>query len=149
MTTTKRTEKGKNMTEQDQFIKDKKYRENFEKYRNFSRQKAEIEANMDNIKEEVAKMLHEDQINEKIVELSNGEEWKGTYQTTSRTVTDLKALMEMIGPQRYGQVVSNKESTFLTIRKAGKKKKDESLISTKPVDDNNSKPFIPDGTILS
>jgi len=55
------------MTEQDQFIKDKKYREIFEKYRNFNKQKAEIEANMDNIKEEVAKMLHEDQINEKIV----------------------------------------------------------------------------------
>jgi len=149
MTTTKRTEKGKNMTEQDQFIKDKKYREIFEKYRNFNKQKAEIEANMDNIKEEVAKMLHEDQINEKIVELSNGEEWKGTYQTTSRTVTDLNALMEMIGPQRFGRVVSNKQSTFLTIRKAGKKKKDESLIMTKPVDDDNSKPFIPDGTILS
>jgi hypothetical protein len=134
--------------EQNQFTKDKKYRENFEKYRNLNKQKAEIEANMDSIKEEVAKMLHEDQINEKIVELLNGEEWKGTYQTTSRTVTDLKALMEMVGPQRYGQVVSNKESTFLTIRKAGKKKKDESLISNKPVNDN-SKSFIPDGIVLS
>jgi hypothetical protein len=134
--------------EENQFIKDKKYRENFEKYRNLNKQKAEIEANMDSIKEEVAKMLHEDQINEKIVELLNGEEWKGTYQTTSRTVTDLKALMEMVGPQRYGQVVSNKESTFLTIRKAGKKKKDESLISNKPVNDN-SKSFIPDGIVLS
>ena len=134
---------------QDQFIKDKKYRENFEKYRVFSKQKAEIEANMDSIKEEVARMLHEDQINEKIVELSNGEEWKGTYQSTSRTVTDLKALMEMIGPQRYGQIVSNKQTTFLTIRKSGKRKKDDSLITTKPVDDDNSKPFIPDGTILS
>jgi hypothetical protein len=135
--------------EQNQFTKDKKYRENFEKYRNLNKQKAEIEANMDSIKEEVAKMLHEDQINEKIVELLNGEEWKGTYQTTSRTVTDLKALMEMVGPQRYGQVVSNKESTFLTIRKAGKKKKDESLISNKPVNDNNVKSFIPDGIVLS
>jgi hypothetical protein len=135
--------------EENQFIKDKKYRENFEKYRNLNKQKAEIEANMDSIKEEVAKMLHEDQINEKIVELLNGEEWKGTYQTTSRTVTDLKALMEMVGPQRYGQVVSNKESTFLTIRKAGKKKKDESLISNKPVNDNNVKSFIPDGIVLS
>ena len=109
------------INEQDQFIKDKKYRENFEKYRMFSKQKAEIEANMDSIKEEVARMLHEDQVNEKIVELSNGEEWKGIYQSTSRTVTDLKALMEMIGPQRYGQIVSNKQTTFLTIRKAGRK----------------------------
>jgi hypothetical protein len=136
------------INEQDQFIKDKKYRENFEKYRMFSKQKAEIEANMDSIKEEVARMLHEDQVNEKIVELSNGEEWKGTYQSTSRTVTDLKALMEMIGPQRYGQIVSNKQTTFLTIRKAGRKKKDEELTSTKPVNDD-SKPFVPDGIVLS
>lgn len=127
--------------------RDEQYREKFEKYRFFSKQKAEIEANMNDIKEEVAKMLHDDQINEKIVELSNGEEWKGTYQTTSRTVTDLKALMEMVGPQRYDQIVSSKESTFLTIRKSGKKKKDK-LTMNKPVEDNN-KPFIPDGIILS
>ena len=136
------------MTDQEQFLKDKKYRENFEQYRLLNLQKNEIEAKMDIIKEEVAQMLHRDKINEKIIELSNGEKWKGAYQTTVRTVTDLKALMEMIGPQRYNQIVSEKPSTFLTIRKSGKKKRDDSLVNSKPVQDEE-KPLIPSGTILS
>ncbi len=136
------------MTDQEQFLKDKKYRENFEQYRLLNLQKNEIEAKMDIIKEEVAQMLHRDKINEKIIELSNGETWKGAYQTTVRTVTDLKALMEMIGPQRYNQIVSEKPSTFLTIRKSGKKKRDDSLVNSKPVQDEE-KPLIPSGTILS
>ena len=104
---------------------------------------------MDKIKERVAGMLHEDQINEKITELSNGEKWKGTYQSASRTTTDLKMLMETVGPAKYSQIVSQKESTFLTIRKAGKEKKKASLTNVKPVEEDDVKPFIPTGTILS
>jgi len=138
------------LTEQEIFIRDKEYRENFEKYRSFSKQKAEIDALMNEIKESVAKLLHEDKINEKIVELANGEKWKGIYQSRSTSVTDLKALMEMVGPQRYGQIVTDKTSTFLSIRKAGKEKqKADSLVGSKPVEDDNIKPFVPGGTILS
>jgi len=136
------------MTDREQLLKDKKYQEKFEQYRLLNLQKNEIEEKMNIIKEEVAQMLHRDKINEKIIELSNGELWKGTYQTTTRTVTNLQALMEMIGPQRYNQIVEEKTSTFLTIRKSGKKKKDESLVNTKPVEDE-VQPFTPSGMILS
>ena len=128
--------------------KDKKYRDKYEKYRIFSKQKSEIEDSMNSIKEEVAQMLHEDKMNEKIIKLQDGEEWKATYQSKTTTTTDLKALMEMLGPQRYGEVVGEKISTFLVIKKAGKKKRDDSLTSSKPVDEKYNM-NIPTGTILS
>ena len=104
---------------------------------------------MDKVKEKIAGMLHEDQTNEKIVDLSNGEKWKAAYQTTARSTTDLKLLMETVGPKTYGEIVTQKPSTFLTIRKAGKEKKDTTLIHEKPVEDDINKPFIPIGTVLS
>lgn len=134
--------------EQETFQREKKYREEFEEYRLLNRQKTEIEARMEKVKERVAGMLHEDKTNEKIIEIANGEKWKGTYQTTSRTVTDLKLLMEVVGPRKYDEIVSQKPTTFLTIRKAGKEKKDSSLVNSKPVDDDE-KSFIPTGTVLS
>jgi len=129
--------------------KEKQYRDEYDKYRALNKQKSEIEAQMDAIKEKVAILLHEDKANEMIVPLSDGEKWKAAYQTTSRNVTDLKMLMEMVGPSRYTEVVSQKESTFLTIRKAGKEKKDSSLLNAKPVEDTDAMPGIPTGTVLS
>jgi len=135
--------------ELEKFQREKKYREEFEEYKLLAKQKAEIETRMDKIKENVAVLLHEDKVNEKIVELSTGERWKGAYQSTSRTNTDLKALMELIGPTKYSEIVTQKESTFLTIRKAGKVKADKTLLNEKPVEDNSNKPFIPNGLVLS
>ena len=135
--------------ELEKFQQEKKYREELEEYRLLNRQKSEIEDRMDKIKENIATLLHNDKINEKVVDLSNGEKWKATYQTNSRTTTDLKMLMEMIGPSRYSEIVSQKESTFLTIRKAGKDKKDVSLTSSKPVEDKEIRPDIPTGIMLS
>ncbi len=133
----------------EKFQRAKKYREEYEEYRLLNKQKKEIEERMDKVKERVAVMLHADKLNESIVELSNGEKWKATYQTTSRSVTDLKVLMEVVGPRKYDEIVSQKESTFLTIRKDGKKKTENSLLTAKPVEDEINKPLIPTGTVLS
>jgi len=135
--------------EQEIFQREKQYRENYEEYRLLNRQKGEIEDRMDKVKECIAGMLHEDQTNEKVVDLSNGEKWKAAYQTTARSTTDLKLLMETVGPSKYSEIVTQKESTFLTIRKAGKEKKDSSILNAKPVEDNINKPFVPGGIVLS
>jgi uncharacterized protein YydD (DUF2326 family) len=137
-----------NVDELEQFQRVKKYREQYEEYRLLNNQKNEIEGRMNKVKERVAGMLHEDMINEKIVELSNGEEWTGRYQSQSRSSTNLVALMELVGPKSYGEIVTQKETTFLTIRKAGKEKKENSLINAKPVEDMD-KPLIPTGIVLS
>jgi hypothetical protein len=135
--------------ELEKFQREKKYREEYEEYRTLNRQKAEIETRMDKVKERVAGMLHEDKTNEKIIELSNGEPWTGKYQSQSRANTDLKLLMETVGPSKYSEIVTQKETTFLTIRKAGKEKKDASLVNAKPVEEDINKPFVPTGTVLS
>ena len=70
--------------EQEKLKKEKQYQDEFDKYRTLNKQKSEIEAQMDTIKEKVAVLLHEDKANEMIVPLSDGEKWKATYQTTSR-----------------------------------------------------------------
>lgn len=137
------------MEDQEKFQRESTYRNEFDDYRILNRQKNEIDDKMDEIKKRIAVMLHEDKVNEKIVPLANGENWKAAYQTTSRNATDLKLLMEMLGPSRYAEVVTQKESTFLTIRKAGKEKKDSSLTTSKPVEDTETKPDIPMGTMLS
>jgi hypothetical protein len=126
---------------------DIKYREKYDQYRDYARQKAEIEANMDSIKENVAEFLHADKLNEKIVELSSGERWIAKYQSQLRPKTNLVALMELIGPESYGEIVTQKEITFLTIRKATKEKKENSLTTAKPIETNDM--FIPAGTVLS
>ncbi len=133
----------------EKFHREKKYREEYEQYRLYNRQKAEIETNMDKIKERVATMLHEDKANEKIVELSNGEKWTGKYQSQSRVSINLVALMDLVGPKSYGEIVTQKETTFLTIKKAGKEKKEVSLTTAKPVEDKIDKAFVPMGTVLS
>jgi hypothetical protein len=142
-------EQKKKMVNQEQFEKETKYRNNFDEYRILSRQAKEIADRMDAIKERIAIMLHEDRINEKILPLANGENWKAGYQTTTRQNTDLKLLMEMLGPTRYAEVVTPKESTYLTIKKAGKEKKDTSKLTSKPVEESDGMPDIPTGTMLS
>jgi len=130
------------------FQREKQYREELEAYRLLNKQKSDIESRMDEIKSRIAAMMHEDKINDKTVELSNGEEWTVAYQTTTRTSTDLKLLLEIVGPKVYDEIITQKSSTFMVIRKAGKKKKDIN-VHTKPVEDEVIVPTVPNGTILS
>lgn len=133
----------------EEFFKTKEYVKKIDAYRALNRKKAEIELEMNNIKESVGLLLHEDKMNEIFVNLHDGEQWKAAYQTTSRQSTDYKALMEMVGPANYSKVVSDKESTFLVIRKSEKKSKKSSVLTEKSIKDDEIKPFVPDGMILS
>lgn len=126
-------------------VREKEYKDVYEQYRLYAQQKSEIEDNIDRVKKRVAAMLHEDKMNEKVIVLSNGEKWVGKYQSQTRSSTDLAALMELVGPEDYSKIVTLKEITFLTIKKAGKDKKN--LTNEKPVEDKTH--FIPIGTILS
>jgi hypothetical protein len=126
-------------------VREEEYRKNIEAYANLYKQKKAIEAELDVIKETIAVKMHEDKVNEIVVTISDDESWKAAYQSSSRSSTDLKMLMEYVGPQRYAEIVTVNESTFLTIRKSGKKKK-SSFVNTKPAEE--IMPVIPDGIIL-
>jgi len=103
---------------------------------------------MDDIKNEIADLMHDDKINKKEVILSNGDKWTAAYQESSRKSTDLKLLMEVVGPVKYSEIVSSTSSVFLVIRKSKKSKKSNKTQES-PIDDDNIIPIIPDGMILS
>jgi len=118
-----------------------------EDYREIVNKIKKLEEAKDQLRQKAAELLHQEKINKKEIQLPNGENWFCGYQTTSKTSTDLKLLLEYVGPTKYAEIVTEKESTFLTIRKAGKSKIKEDLTSQKPVEENE--PLIPSGVILT
>jgi hypothetical protein len=126
-----------------------KYAEQIVRYKEIIQKISELEQQKDLIRQNVAELLHQDQKNEQIVELENKEFWFCGYQTTSRTSTDLKLLLEYVGPAKYNEIVTEKSSTFLTIRKSSKSKSESKLLKEKPVDEEQQKPIVPTGVILS
>ena len=128
-------------------IQDMNYVRLIEQYREYKDQEDELKEKMEKIRGQAAVLLHEESINEKYIKLSDGERWKVGYQSSVRNVTDLKLLMEEVGPVKYDEIVTEKPSTFLTIRKSGKEKK-EDLTKVKP-NENNENSKIPSGLVLS
>ncbi|MDD4081781.1 MAG: hypothetical protein PHD05_00205 [Sphaerochaetaceae bacterium] len=123
------------------------YEKLFEEYTHLHRQKDRISETMNEIKEKIAQLMHEDKINIKDVTLENGENWCAAYQNAARNSTDLKLLMEVVGPLKYNEIVSTSNSTFLVIRKKKKTRKSEKS-QERPIDDDIT-PIIPPGMILS
>jgi hypothetical protein len=128
---------------------EKTYVDLISQYKELNQKAKEIKELQDSIREKAAEMLHIDQINEKIVQLESGENWFCGYQTTTKSSTDLKLLLEYVGPNKYSEIVSEKQSSFISIRKAAKSKIESDLLHTKPVEDNPVRPFIPNGMVLS
>ncbi len=126
-----------------------KYIDAISEYKEIMQKAKEVDEKKDLIRQKVAEYLHQDKINEIDVKLENGENWFCGYQTTSRTSTDLKLLLEYVGPSRYSEIVTEKPSTFLVIRKASKAKSESKLLSEKPVNDEPTQPIVPTGVILS
>ncbi len=125
-------------------MEEQKYKELIEKYRELQQHVAKLEEELKTLKEKIATLLHEDKINEIIVELSNGENWFCGYQSRMQTTVDHKLLLEYLGPKRYSEVVNEKTTTFLTIRKSQKKRSDK--LTQKPLDDDIK---IPSGIIMT
>lgn len=128
---------------------EKTYIDLIDQYKDLTQKAKEIKELQDSIREKAAEMLHIDQVNEKIVQLDNGENWFCGYQTTTKTSTDLKLLLEYVGPSKYSEIVSQKPSTFISIRKAAKAKVESDLMYTKPVEEDIIKPIVPNGIVLS
>lgn len=118
-------------------------------YRELKKKEKEIEAQQNALKEKGAIFLHDDKMNENIVPLADGENWKFGYGSKITSKPDYKLLLETVGPAKYKEIVTEKESVFITIKKSGKTKIDTSILNEKPVNDDPTKPSIPTGTILS
>lgn len=71
------------------------------------------------IKEDIAKLMHEDGVNEKITEV-DGINFKIFYQGRTNKKVDHDALINIVGANKYREIVSESHSEFLSIRKAPK-----------------------------
>lgn len=90
----------------------------------------DLKEKSDEIKEDIAKLMHEDQINEKIAEV-DGIKFKISYQGRTNKKVDHDALINLVGPNKYKEIVSESHSEFLSIRKAPKGQQ-TSLVHSSP-----------------
>jgi len=118
-------------------------------YRDLKKKENEIKASQISLREKGAKLLHDDQINENIVTLEDGENWKCGYESKSTSKTDHKLLLEYVGSAKYKEIVTENDSVYLSMRKSAKGKVDTSLLNEKPINDELTIPSVPSGTILS
>ena len=75
----------------------------------------------DGIKEDIAKLMHEESTNEKIVDVE-GIAFRCFYQGRTNKKVDYNLLHEVVGPHKYKEIVNESQSSFLSIRKAPQSK---------------------------
>lgn len=71
----------------------------------------------DGIKEDIAKLMHEEATNEKIVDVT-GIKFRIFYQGRTNKKVDYNRLHEIVGSHQYQEIVKESQSEFLSIRKA-------------------------------
>jgi hypothetical protein len=96
-----------------------------------------IDEKMKQLKEDVAELMHEDVVNEKIIEV-DGVNIQCIYQDRESQSCNYNLLLETVGQNLYSQIVSKKKSTALYIKKApkGKKKDPDTKSKSSPLQDD-------------
>lgn len=79
----------------------------------------DLKEQVDNIKEDMAKLMHEDSVNEKLVTVDEIK-FRIFYQGRTSKKVDHDVLFNMLGPNKYQEVVTESHSEFLSVRKAPK-----------------------------
>lgn len=114
-----------------------------DEYEELDQKIKELDNKKKSIKESIADILHSESVNKKIFESSSNTKWKAEYQTRNSRKTNYQLLMEIAGPDKYHDVVSENQSTSLVIAKAPKS--EQSKTKEKPIED--SVPSTPKGVI--
>ena len=118
---------------------------------------AEIKAKLDKLNEEkdeirreIAEILHHENVNSKVMVDEYGTEWEPKYQKSSRKQVNYSLLLEEVGREKYDEIVNETTSTSLVIRKAPKKKKtkEEDITKSSPKEEEQDiTKNIPKGSI--
>jgi hypothetical protein len=77
----------------------------------------DLKEKADGIKEDIAKLMHQDKINEKLVDVDSIK-YRVFYQGRTNKKVDYNNLYETVGPHKYKEIVTESQSEFLSIRKA-------------------------------
>lgn len=83
----------------------------------------DLKEKADGIKEDVAKLMHDEAVNERMVDV-DGIKFRVFYQGRTNKKVDYDLLHETVGPHKYKEIVNESQSEFLSIRKAPKGKQD-------------------------
>jgi hypothetical protein len=113
-------------------------------YNIIKEQEDQLREKRDGIKEDIATLMHEDKTNDITIDV-DGIAFRVFYQGRTSKRTDYKVLYEIVGPQKYGEIVTENQSSFLSVRKA--KKGDQSGLTHKAPNGNNKKLIPPAGTL--
>lgn len=95
------------------------YSNQIKMYNILNDQVKDLKEKADAVKEDIAKMMHEDSTNELIVSV-DGIAFKIAYQGRTTKKVDYNQLLTILGQNGYRDVVTEKQSEFLSIRKAPK-----------------------------
>jgi len=102
------------------------------KYSQVKSQATELDGILKDIRSDIADILHRDKVNEKIGEDADGILWKCIYQSTTRKQINYMALSEIVSDKsKYDEIVTQKTSVSLVIRKAPQNKKTKTKVAPK------------------
>jgi len=102
------------------------YSNQIKMYNILNDQVKDLKDKADAVKEDIAKMMHEDTINDVIVDV-DGIAFKVAYQGRTTKKVDYNHLLEVLGQNGYREIVTEKQSEFLSIRKAPKGQQNDIL----------------------
>ena len=109
---------------------DNKYEELIGKYDAAKKKKNEFDTQMKEIALEIDVIMHEDKINKKEVFITAlNETHKAEYVDRTTKSVDYQLLAETVSDEKYGEIVIDKESSYLKIGKVPKPK----VKTSKPV----------------
>lgn len=101
------------------------------------------------IRNELASILHSEDVNEKIIEDDYGTNWKVAYQKSSRRKVDYSLLLTELGEDKYDEIVESNEVVSFVVRKAPKTKvkKDITDVPPKEISKKSNGSQLPKGII--
>ena len=109
----------------------------------------QLEKKKEELRDKIATEMHKQGLNEVSIRNSNNDNvWKCEYQSRTSRTTNYNKLMEFVGPEKYHEVVTTKESTSLYIRQQ-KNKTEKSELSGKAPNPNKVNAMVAPGGVLA
>lgn len=133
---------------------DEEYKKLYIQYRQLTNQENQLKNQKDILREQINKMLLNDKIKNKTVEIDENLYYEAVFQERANKKVDHILLMENVGQKKYNEIVKIEKSISLIIRKTSERKQSLKKLSqmTKDVIDSldNTDDFeIPTGNILT
>lgn len=108
----------------------------------------EADKSQKEIRQEVAKILHENKVNFVVIEDQYGTFWKPQYNKVKRTKIDYELLSKSLSKELYNEIVQKEEHDQFKIAKASKKDIQQTdLTEQAPVKQPSNEDDLPTGEL--